>query len=210
LKQGYDWRWDHDRPGSPATGRFSTPNVLKREGDRVKTAKYRVALLFAAVFASGSALPVANAAGPEPQALSGIVTGNVKKVGFRAMILKQAIQYNLAGSARNTNEGTVQFTLQGDENRIGQAVTAIRDGTRRSSDVNVSTSPAKVDPNLAKFTVIAWTSASRNITNPYDLVFHLRPSDQPISRKEAKQVWHEILRSTLKGEDLDKLDDDDE
>ena len=76
--------------------------------------------------------------------------------------------------------------------------------------MNVSTSPAKVDPNLATFTVIAWTSASRNITNPYDLVFHLRPNDEPISRKEAKQVWHEILRSTLKGEDLDKLDDDDE
>ena len=176
----------------------------------MRTAKYGVALLLAAVLASGSALPVANAAGPESQAVSGIVTGNVQKVGFRAMILKQAIKYNLAGSARNTQEGTVQFTLQGDENRIGQAVMAIRDGTRRSSEVNVSTSPAKVDPSLDKFTVIAWTSASRNITNPYDLVFHLRTNDEPISKREAKEVWHEILRSTLKGEDLDKLDDDDE
>jgi acylphosphatase len=185
-------------------------NVPKREEDRMRTAKYGVALLLAAVLASGSALPVASAAGPESQAVSGIVTGNVQKVGFRAMILKQAIKYNLAGSARNTQEGTVQFTLQGDENRIGQAVMAIRDGTRRSSEVNVSTSPAKVDPGLDKFTVIAWTSASRNITNPYDLVFHLRTNDEPISKREAKEVWHEILRSTLKGEDLDKLDDDDE
>jgi acylphosphatase len=185
-------------------------NVPKREEDRMRTAKYGVALLLAAVLASGSALPVASAAGPESQAVSGIVTGNVQKVGFRAMILKQAIKYNLAGSARNTQEGTVQFTLQGDENRIGQAVMAIRDGTRRSSEVNVSTSPAKVDPSLDKFTVIAWTSASRNITNPYDLVFHLRTNDEPISKREAKEVWHEILRSTLKGEDLDKLDDDDE
>ena len=176
----------------------------------MRTAKYRVALLLAAVLASGSALPIASAAGPESQAISGIVSGNVQKVGFRAMILKQAIEYNLAGSARNTNEGTVQFTLQGDENRIGQAVMAIRNGTKRSSDVNVSTSPAKLDPNLDKFTVIAWTSASRNITTPYDLVFHLRTNDEPISKKEAKLIWHEILRSTLKGEDLDKLDDDDE
>ena len=176
----------------------------------MRTAKYCVVLLLAAVLASGSALPIASAAGPEPQALSGIVTGNVQKVGFRAMILKQAIKYNLAGSARNTPEGTVQFALQGDENRMGQAVMAIRDGTRRSSEVNVSTSPAKVDPSLDKFTVIAWTSASRNITNPYDLVFHLRTNDEPISKREAKEVWHEILRSTLKGEDLDKLDDDDE
>jgi acylphosphatase len=185
-------------------------NVPPQQEDRMRTAKYCVALLLAAVLANGSALPIANAAGPEPQALSGIVTGYVQKVGFRAMILKQAIKYNLAGSARNTQEGTVQFILQGDENRIGEAVMAIRDGTRRSSDVNVSTSPAKVDPGLDKFTVIAWTSASRNITHPYDLVFHLRTNDEPVSKREAKQVWHEILRSTLKGEDLDKLDDDDE
>jgi acylphosphatase len=185
-------------------------NVPKQEEDRMRTAKYLVALLLAAVLASGPALPIASAAGPESQAISGIVSGNVQKVGFRAMILKQAIKYNLAGSARNTPEGTVQFTLQGDENRIGQAVMAIRNGTRRSSEVNVSTSPAKVDPSLDKFTVIAWTSASRNITNPYDLVFHLRTNDEPVSKREAKEVWHEILRSTLKGEDLDKLDDDDE
>jgi acylphosphatase len=176
----------------------------------MRTAKYRVALLLAAVLAGGFALPVASAAGPESRAISGIVSGNVQKVGFRAMILKRAIEYNLAGSARNTNVGTIQFTLQGDENRIGQAVVAIRNGTRKSSDVNVSTSPAKVDPNLDKFTVIGWTSASRNITHPYDLVFHLRTNDEPISKKEAKEVWHEILRSTLKGEDLDKLGDDDE
>ena len=176
----------------------------------MRTAKYRVALLLAAVLANGSALPIASAAGSESQAISGIVSGNVQKVGFRAMILKRAIQYNLAGSAQNTKEGTIQFTLQGDENRIGQAVMAIRNGTKRSSDVNVSTSPAKLDPNLDKFTVIGWTSTSRNITHPYDLVFHLRTNDEPISKKEAKQVWHEILRSTLKGEDLDKSGDDDE
>jgi acylphosphatase len=185
-------------------------NVPKQQEDCMRTAKYRVALLLAAVLASGSALPIASAAGSESQAVSGIVSGNVQKVGFRAMILKQAIEYNLAGSARNTKEGTVQFTLQGDENRIGQAVMAIRNGTKRSSDVNVSTSPAKLDPNLDKFTVIAWTSASRNIANPYDLVFHLRTNDEPISKKEAKLIWHEILRSTLKGEDLNKLGDDDE
>ena len=176
----------------------------------MRTAKYHVALLLAAVLASGPALRIAGAAGPESQAISGTVSGNVQKVGFRAMILEQAIEYNLAGSARNAKEGTVQFTLQGDENRIGQAVMAIRNGTKRSSDVNVSTSPAKLDPNLDKFTVIAWTSASRNITNPYDLVFHLRTNDEPISKREAKEVWHEILRSTLTGEDLNKLGDDDE
>jgi hypothetical protein len=50
----------------------------------------------------------------------------------------------------------------------------------------------------------------RHVASAHQTVFHLRPNDEPISRKEAKQVWHEILRSTLKGEDLDKLDDDEE
>src|SRR5277367_6753194 len=104
-------------------------NVLKQEECRMRTAKYRVALLLvlAAVLASGPALPIASAAGPESQAISGIVSGNVQQVGFRAMLLKQAIKYNLAGSAQNT-QGTLQFTLQGDENRISQTVMAIRNG----------------------------------------------------------------------------------
>jgi acylphosphatase len=176
----------------------------------MRTATHYIGLLLAAIFVNGTALPIAGAAGPETQAISGIVRGDVQKVGFRAMILKQAIEYNLAGSAQNIKEETVLFTLQGDENRIDQAVMAIRDGTKKSSNVNVSTSPAKVDSKLSQFTVIGWTSASRNITNPYDLVFNLRTNDEIISRKKAKSIWHEILRSTLKGEDLNKLGDDDE
>ena len=34
------------------------------------------------------------------QAISGTVTGNDQHVGFRAMIMKQAIEYNLAGFTR--------------------------------------------------------------------------------------------------------------
>jgi acylphosphatase len=176
----------------------------------MRITQFHVAVLFAAVLASGAALRIAGATGPESQAISGIVSGDVQKVGFRAMILKQAIEYNLAGSAQNTKEGSVRFILQGDENRIGRAVMAIRNGTKKSSDVNVSTSPAKLDPNLNKFTVIGWTSVSRNISHPYDLVFPLRTNDEPISKKKAKEVWHEILRSTLTGEDLNKLGNDDE
>jgi acylphosphatase len=63
-------------------------------------------------------------------AISGKVTGNVQKVGFRAMIQKLAIQYNLAGSAENNTDGSVQFTLQGDNDRIKQAVKAISKGTK--------------------------------------------------------------------------------
>jgi acylphosphatase len=90
----------------------------------------------------------------------------------------------------------------------------MRAGNKKSSQDNtVSQAPAAVQPDLKTFTVYAWTSTSRNITNPYDLVFNLRPDDSQISRKEAKSVWNDIAKSTLKGDDLTKfikhLEDDD-
>jgi acylphosphatase len=169
---------------------------------------YLVVLLLAVALAIGPG--IRTAVGGAPEAISVSVSGNVQKVGFRAMILKQAIEYNLAGSAKNNPDGTVQFSLQGDERRIDQAVMAIRKGTKKSSNVKVNASPTAVDPNLNKFTVIAWTSTSRHITNPYDLVFTLRTNDKTISKKEAKEVYHEILRTTLKDEDLNKLGDEDD
>jgi acylphosphatase len=41
---------------------------------------------------------------------------------------------------------------------------------------------------LRTFTVIDWTSTSRNITTPYTLVFNLRANDTVISKGEAKAV----------------------
>ena len=41
-----------------------------------------------------------------------------KQVGFRAMIQKQAIEYNLAASAKNNDNKTVQFSLQGDKDGL--------------------------------------------------------------------------------------------
>jgi acylphosphatase len=174
----------------------------------------RVALLLAVVLANGPALLIADAAGAQPQAISATVSGNVQKVGFRAMILKEAIKYNLAGSARNDPDGTVRFSLQGDRDRIDQALDTIRDGTKKSSNVKVSAPSADPwNPNLKTFTVIDWTSTSRNITNPYTLVFTLRPANDKISHHEAKNVFNEIAEKTLKGDDLrkfkSKLEDDD-
>jgi len=119
-------------------------------------------------------------------AVSGTV--NVQEVGFRAMIQKQAIQYNLAGSAENNTGGSVRFTLQGDNNRIKQALKTISKGTKKSSNVNVSTSSAAVSQNLKTFTVVGWTSVSRGITHPYDLVFPLRNPDTVIKKGEVKDM----------------------
>ena len=54
----------------------------------------------------------------QKQAVAGTVTGNDQHVGFRAMIMKQAIAYNLAGFAKNLPDDVVSFTLQGDADRL--------------------------------------------------------------------------------------------
>jgi acylphosphatase len=146
-----------------------------------------------------------NVEGRNTIAVLGKVTGEVQQVGFRALIQKQAIQYNLAGSAENNSDGSVQFTLQGDNDRIKQAVKTIWAGTKKSSDVNVSTSPATVR-NLNTFTIVGWTSLSRGINNPYDLVFHLRNPDTIIEKKQVKAVRLQICESAVKDEDTGKCD----
>jgi acylphosphatase len=127
---------------------------------------------------------------PQKQAISARVTGNDQHVGFRAMVMKQAIEFNLAGVAKNDADDIVQFTLQGDADGIGKAVAAIREGTKKSSNIEVTTTPAAVDPSLSTFTVVDWTSTSRNVMTPYTLVFKLRGDDKFLSKAEAKDVWH--------------------
>ena len=94
------------------------------------------------------------------EAISGIVTGNDQHVGFRAMIMKQAIEYNLAGFTKNLPNDVVSFVLQGDGERLNDAVSAIQEGTKKSSGIKVSTAEDKVDPSLNAFTIFDWTSTS--------------------------------------------------
>jgi len=134
---------------------------------------------------------------PALQAISGTVSGKVQQVGFRALIFKQAIQYNLAGTAQNLQNETVQFVLQGNSERIAEALAAVRKGSGKSSDVNVTTSPAVVDANLKTFRVIGWTSTSREIATPYDLIFTQRPDDSVVSEPESRKIYNTILKNTL-------------
>jgi acylphosphatase len=83
---------------------------------------------------------------------------------------------------------------------------AIRAGSKKSSTGNtISVTDDALDPSLKTFTVFAWTSTTRNISNPYDLVSQLRPTDDEISKKAASAVWNTIAESTLKGDDLAKF-----
>ncbi|MDX2225822.1 MAG: acylphosphatase [Verrucomicrobiae bacterium] len=145
----------------------------------------------------------------EVKAVSGIVSGEVQKVGFRAMILKQAIHLNLAGQVENLKDGTVHFTLQGAEDRIQKALANIGEGTKKSAAVRITTSAAPFNPALKTFTVIGWTSTTRGVTSPYNLVFTLRSDNLPVSDREAKKIYREILERTLSPADLKKSRDPD-
>jgi acylphosphatase len=68
----------------------------------------------------------------QQKAISATVTGDDQEVGFRAMVMKQAIEYNLAGVAKNEPNMIVRFTLQGDGNWVDKAIAAINEGTQRS------------------------------------------------------------------------------
>ncbi len=140
-------------------------------------------------------------------AVAGTVSGKVQQVGFRAMILRQAITFNLAGKAfNNADPGhTVSFVLQGDSARIHEAVAMIKKGTKTSEDVKVVTIPGDVDPGLKTFTVIDWTSKRANITTPYQLKFTVRTDGSIVSKKEADDEYHAILERTLSTADWKKV-----
>jgi acylphosphatase len=146
-------------------------------------------------------------ASTQQEAINGIIREEQTRIrGFRAMIQKHAIMYNLAGYARNNPDGTVSINLQGDRDRIDKTLTAIRASSKISPiDIMISKAPATWDPNLKTFTVLSWTSTSRNITNPYDLIFHLRPANDEISKRRALAVWNTIAQGTLKDDDLAKF-----
>jgi hypothetical protein len=83
----------------------------------------------------------------------------------------------------------VEVRLQGDKDRIDQTLAAIRAGSKKSSQNNtISQVTAAWDPDL-------------------------RPANDQISHKDAKAIWNNIAKSTLKGDDLAKflkhLDDED-
>jgi acylphosphatase len=140
----------------------------------------------------------------QPKAISATVTGGDQKVGFRAMVMKQAIEHNLAGMAANQPNMIVSFTLQGDGTRIDKAIASIDESTKRSAGVSVSASPSTIKP-LETFTIFDWTSSTRGITKPHTLIFTLREDDGVISTDDAKTVWHGILQNTLDVEDSKKL-----
>src|ERR1700753_706660 len=138
------------------------------------------------------------------EAVEATVSGNDQRVGFRALVMKQAIKYSLVGSTQNDINQVVHFTLQGDRKRIDAALETIQKGTTRSSDIKVVTTPMKVDTRRDAFNIVDWTSSRRTITNKYNLVFKPRHDGSEISSNKAEAEWHKILEHPLDAEDLKK------
>jgi uncharacterized membrane protein YgcG len=81
---------------------------LEREENVMRSVPDRSVRLLASILICGVAMAVAVAANAQQEAITATVVGEmIQEVGFRAMIQKQAIMYNLAGHARNDPDGTV-------------------------------------------------------------------------------------------------------
>ena len=100
--------------------RLSAQNPKEGDGSRRQRGQKESVMrtggfaLLAVVLAGASALLSAGAARAQQAAITATVAGEaIQKVGFRAMIQREAIMDNLAGSARNNPDGTVTVTLQG-------------------------------------------------------------------------------------------------
>jgi acylphosphatase len=107
------------------------------------------------------------------------------------MTMKQAIEYNPAGFVKNLPNDVVNFTAQGDAKRLSAGCVAIQEEPTRSSDIKGSTTEGTVDPALNAFTIYAWTSTSRNITDPYNLSSACQSTECSL-RLDVKILWHAI------------------
>ena len=87
---------------------------------------------------------------------------------------------------------------------VAAGIHEISEEDEKSKDVQIKTTDAKVDPMLKTFTVVGWTSTSRKIANPYNLVFTLRKNDGAVAEKETNEEYHRILKATLSKEDYEK------
>jgi acylphosphatase len=62
------------------------------------------------------------------ETIKGMVSGKVQGVGFRYFLLQIAAGHNLTGYCMNTDEGRVNFVIQGENAAIEQTLIEIEKG----------------------------------------------------------------------------------
>lgn len=60
-----------------------------------------------------------------------IVCGHVQGVGFRYSVQQKAIECHLTGWVQNKFDGTVEIEVEGDENKIDEFITQVKNGFHR-------------------------------------------------------------------------------
>jgi acylphosphatase len=73
----------------------------------------------------------------EVSSLHAFVEGHVQGVGFRYFVKEKAESLGLTGWVRNLYNGSVEFTAQGDRDKIEQLLAEVRIGPSRSIVTNV-------------------------------------------------------------------------
>lgn len=82
------------------------------------------------------------------------VTGKVQGVGFRYFCLNLALKYNLKGSAKNLDNGSVSIIIQGSIDHITSFLTEMLKGNRFIKINDYSTEKLPIDLTLKKFNIV--------------------------------------------------------
>ncbi len=69
--------------------------------------------------------------------IKGRVTGKVQGVGFRYFTQQHAIELNVAGYAKNCNDGSVEFLLMGNEQSVNKMLEFVKVGPQHALVKNV-------------------------------------------------------------------------
>ena len=85
--------------------------------------------------------------------LHAIVSGSVQGVGFRYFVRQQADSLGLAGWVRNLRSGDVELIAEGERKELQSLLTAVRQGPRGSTVINVQTEWSEASGEFNSFAV---------------------------------------------------------
>ena len=88
------------------------------------------------------------------RAILGRVTGRVQGVFFRASLRHEAQCRDLAGWVRNLADGSVEFMVQGDPERVQALLDWAWQGPAGSRVADVTTEDVAADSNLHQFEIL--------------------------------------------------------
>ena len=90
---------------------------------------------------------------PSIRRLTARIEGRVQGVGFRAFVVRHARRLCLRGAARNLPDGGVEVIAEGDEARLRELLTALRQGPPGSAVTEVEATWGEASGEFPDFRV---------------------------------------------------------